>query len=114
MSNKIDTIQKRSKVSESINSIGGKFKLFFTDDEEYRTMFGLTDKGLDLVNESYYLASKYDIIRLSHRNINDDAFMQWGMSGGELNYPIYICLLILLYVRNFQNSVVEISNVHIF
>jgi len=35
----------------------------FFDDEVYRTMFGITSKGLDLINESTYLSHKYKFIR---------------------------------------------------
>ena len=35
----------------------------FIDDKIYRAMYGLTDAGLDLLNESAYLAHRYKLIR---------------------------------------------------
>lgn len=42
----------------------------FHNDEEYSTMYGLTSKGLDLLNESSYLAHRYGFIRASHGDFN--------------------------------------------
>jgi len=36
---------------------------FFLDDSVYRTMYGFTKYGLDLINESSYLAHRYNLIR---------------------------------------------------
>ena len=41
----------------------------FHNDEEYSTMYGLTSKGLDLLNESSYLAHRYGFIRASHGDL---------------------------------------------
>jgi len=38
----------------------------YSNDEEYHTMYGLTSRGLDLLNESSYLAHRYGFIRMSH------------------------------------------------
>ena len=38
----------------------------YSNDEEYHTMYGLTSQGLDLLNESSYLAHRYGFIRMSH------------------------------------------------
>jgi hypothetical protein len=35
----------------------------FFDDEVYRTMFGITSKGLELINEAAYLSHRYKFIR---------------------------------------------------
>ncbi|MCR4556123.1 MAG: hypothetical protein K5766_04920 [Alphaproteobacteria bacterium] len=43
---------------------------FFLDDNVYRTMFGFTKYGWDLINESSYLAHRYGIIRPIYLGIN--------------------------------------------
>ncbi len=40
----------------------------FHNDEEYHTMYGLASEGLDLLNESSYLAHRYGFIRLAHED----------------------------------------------
>lgn len=41
----------------------------FHNDEEYRTMYGINSEGLDLLNESSYLAHRYGFIRASHGDL---------------------------------------------
>jgi len=41
----------------------------FHNDEEYYTMYGLNSNGLDLLNESSYLAHRYGFIRASHGDL---------------------------------------------
>ena len=45
----------------------------YSNDEEYHTMYGLTSQGLDLLNESSYLAHRYGFIRTSHVHIPDSS-----------------------------------------
>jgi hypothetical protein len=40
--------------------------ILYGNDEEYHTMYGITEEGWDSVNESSYLAHRYKCIRYSH------------------------------------------------
>ncbi len=43
----------------------------FHNDEEYHTIYGITEKGLDLLNESSFSAHKCGFIRASHGDIQE-------------------------------------------
>ena len=46
---------------------------FFLDDNVYRTMYGFTKYGWDLINESSYLASRYGIMRPMYLGTNTES-----------------------------------------
>ena len=47
----------------------------FHNDEEYRTIYGITEKGLDLLNESSFSAHKFGFIRASHGDIRESKLL---------------------------------------
>ena len=53
----------------------------FIDDKIYRTMYGLTNEGLNLLNESSYLAHRYKLIRPTYMGSN----VQLRINGKILN-----------------------------
>lgn len=73
-------IEKRSKgkyfcgCSEEVGCFSVLDKILnfsiFQDDKSYRTMYGLTRKGVAMVNESSYLAHRYNLIRATHLGSN--------------------------------------------
>lgn len=56
-------------------------KALFMDDKIYRTMYGLTNEGLDLLNESAYLAHRYKLIRPTYMGSD----IQLSINGKLLN-----------------------------
>lgn len=61
----------------------------FEDDRVYRTMYGLTDRGLDMINESAYLAHKCDYIRIAYIG----AKTELSINGKEMNQDETFCFL---------------------
>lgn len=53
----------------------------FMDDKVYRTMYGFTNEGLDLINESSYLAHRYGLIRPTYLGPNT----QFSINSGPLS-----------------------------
>ena len=53
----------------------------FVDDNVYRTMYGFTKSGLDLVNESSYLAHRYNLIRPMYLGTDTE----WKINGRKLS-----------------------------
>lgn len=51
---------------EKYNKFRKENNKMYTNDEEYHTMFGLTEQGLDLLNESSYSSHRYGFTHLSH------------------------------------------------
>ena len=74
-----------------------KIDIQYTNDEEYHNMFGLTEKGLDLINESSYMAHRYGFIRLGHLGYEEK---YWQVMKKAINYCANTAYLIEIFTTS--------------